>query len=118
MQIKWLFFLISIAGISISSWLGSSAVVRAESIPSLETKGSIGFYGTYESENKPQPVPPDGVSPTPPNLPSCGNIPQEGSIFPQLGQLMTYNWIWISFLLLGVFLFRRKQTNIDTMYKN
>lgn len=110
MQVKWFFFLIQVTGIvMLFLWLDSSFVVKAESVSSIKTEGSVGFYGTYESESKPQPGPPDGEKPIPPSE----GISQPGSgKLPQLGSILSNYWFRIGLLLLSILLLKRKQINL------
>lgn len=113
MQLKWFFFLIQVTGLFILfSWLDFSFVAKAESVSSVGTEGSIGFYGTYESESEPQPGPPDGIDSTLPN--ESTNKPGSGKL-PQLGSIFANYWIWIGFIMMGVFLLRRRQTNFKVV---
>lgn len=110
MQVKWFFFLIQVTGIiMLFLWLDSSFVVKAESVSSISTEGSIGFYGTYESESEPQPGLPDGVESTPPN--EGINKPDSGKL-PQLGSILSSYWLRIGLLLLVILLLKRKQINL------
>lgn len=110
MQVKWLFFLIQVTGIIVLFlWLDSSFVAKAESVSPIGTEGSIGFYGTYESESEPQPGLPDGVESIPPNE----GISQPGSgKLPQLGSILSNYWFRIGLLLLAILLLKRKQINL------
>lgn len=109
MQVKWFFFLIQVTGVIVLLlWFDSSFVAKAESVSSIRTEGSIGFYGTYEAESKPQPSPPDGVESIPSN--EGINKPDIGKL-PQLGSILSNYWLRIGLLLLAIYLLKRKQIN-------
>lgn len=102
---KWIFFLIQFIGIFMIILLMDKSSVQAEMNSSYETKGSIGFYGIYESEMEPKPVPPSGQNPI---YPSEVNDTPSDSKFPKTGQLLNRQWFWLGIIVLLVALYLRK----------
>lgn len=112
MKMRWSFFLIHFIGISlIMLWATKPFVADAESVRSIETEGSIGFYGTYESEIEPKPEPPSGVSK--PEIPTEMGQGLANGRLPQTGQLIALKWVWIgiSLILLALISWEKKQEN-------
>ncbi|AOA02972.1 MULTISPECIES: hypothetical protein [Lactobacillales] len=108
MKMKKVFFLIRSIGIFMIIFLmNQTFVVEAESVQSVETGGSLSFYGTYESEIEPQPGPPNGSKPVVPN--EVNKKPIQGKL-PKMGELITQNWIWLIIVLLVIVLFERHRT--------
>lgn len=108
MKMKKVFFLIRSIGIfMIILLMNQTFVAQAESAQSVETGGSLSFYGTYESEIEPQPGPPNGSKPVVPN--EVNKKPIQGKL-PKMGELITQNWIWLIIALLVIVLFERHRT--------
>lgn len=106
---NWVFFLIRFIGIFMIILLMNQIVIaKAESVHSVETGGSLGFYGTYESEIEPHPGPPNGSNPAVSN--EVRPNPIKGNL-PKMGELITRNWIWFILTLLGIVLLERYRTH-------
>lgn len=105
---KWVFFLIRFIGIfMVILLMKQTFIAKAESGRSFETDGSLGFYGTYESEIEPQPGPPNGGKQV-----ASDEVSQKiakGKL-PKMGELVIRNWSWLVITLLGIVLFERQRT--------
>ena len=114
MQVKWFFFLIQVTGIILLFlWLDSSFVAKAESVSSIKTEGSIGFYGSYESESEPKPEPPNGETPKP-TIPKEIDQGHNKGLLPEMGQIFSLKWIWLGISLIALILIRWKKKQRNT----
>lgn len=100
MKIKRIYLLIGIVGVCIaSSFINQVTIVDAESTLSTKTEGTVGFYGTYQSEIEPQPGPPNGLNPISPSEGSPKPITNKGKL-PQMGQLFSDYGVWFGIISL------------------
>lgn len=117
---KRVLFLIQFIGIFTTILLiNGSNTVHAEAIRSVETEGTVGFHGKYESESEPQPEPPGGSEFAPNG--EVNHKKSEGS-FPQLGELLAHKWIFIGLALLLFTLYKgnkmyQKQLKMELIHQ-
>lgn len=85
--------------------------VHADSGPSTQTQGSIGFYGQYPSENDPLPIPPNGSHEELPPLNDSESF--EAEDLPQANQLSYNGWsgLGLIILMIAIIIKREKWRN-------
>lgn len=111
MEIKRIYLLVRILGVFIvSSFITRANTVDAEATFSTKTEGTVGFYGTYQSEIEPQPDPPNGLNPIHPIEGSPKPITDKGKL-PQMGQLFSSYEVWFGIvcLLLALMSLEKRQ---------